>query len=317
MPTGDLWALIDTGSPSTYFLWKDWFEEEYGEEACTFPGIGCYTCPTPCQPHNPFWITYLKGPSVRVFLYRGTVPLSSVNVSDLQFGLACGQQPPEELCQSVLGLRFHPEVFGRIPILQQLVSRSPKVIGAKVFALYLSQTPQEYAHYGELLLGGGDRRLYKRDLRYVRFDDSSKYIVKLSSIQIGEATRTRRENVDLYIDTGTNAFLLDQRRYDILIESVKREAARSGVTVTWNDILTRWTANCTHLDALPLVRFWLGTEDVPLNLTPRSYVHTSRDICYINVEPFPTCVLPVQALVGNYFEFRPDEGQIGFGEAVS
>ncbi|KAF4652827.1 hypothetical protein FOL47_010843 [Perkinsus chesapeaki] len=321
MPTGDIWAMIDTGSPSTYFLWKDWYEEELVPGACRKPGVGCYTCPTPCPPLNPFWITYHDGDRVRVFLYNGTVPLSSTNVRNLQFGLTCGQQPPPTVRQaeSILGLGPRPATAGGIPILQQLVSRSPKVIGAKVFALYLKRKPWAIDHFGELLLGGGDRRMYKDDLRYVRFTSLIEYIVRLESIQTGEATWSLREYVDLIIDTGADTFYVGQRYYDTLIEGFKREAAKSGVTLTWNDRLRRWTANCTQREALPLVTYWLGTEKVPLNLTPRSYTRLSRGICYLNIAPTRGSVwyLPGQALVGNYFEFRPDEGRIGFGETVA
>ncbi|KAF4667096.1 hypothetical protein FOL47_003747 [Perkinsus chesapeaki] len=300
-----LWAIVDTGSSSTMFVWDNWYERQLGRGACRNFPFGCYTCPEPCQP---------------LFDFNDTIKLGDKDIPDLKFSLVMNQDPPPAVDTpfNLLGLASHSRT--RIKsLLKQLMRMSPKPIGAKAFAVYLAQRGQGIS--GELLIGGGDPRVYQHPLHYVKLKSRREYIVMLNSLQVGGGPSKAGIKQDLLIDTGRNTILVPQsnKRFTKLIGNIMKEASEASPSVTfrWQPRLEMWMFPCAYRDIMPPITFGLGDKEVVyISLTHANYVRVIGRECGLGFKGGKSRLwaLSGQAIINNYLEFQLEEGRVGIAQ---
>ncbi|KAF4666268.1 hypothetical protein FOL47_004170 [Perkinsus chesapeaki] len=194
----DLWAVIDTGSPYTSVMSKEWYEKALGPGSCERSSFGCYHCPEPCQRSPTISITYRDKTVSSVFLHRDTVKLGKTVIPDLEFGVQFDQKPPpqEKTPANIVGLSLGGS-RGYDPLLNQLVQKS--LIHSQTFAVYILPDVKKGWRSGKLLIGGGNPSLYKHPLRYVELGSKDEYMVKLKSMNIGSELTLIGINEDLLL----------------------------------------------------------------------------------------------------------------------
>ncbi|KAF4653324.1 hypothetical protein FOL47_010593 [Perkinsus chesapeaki] len=312
------WVIVDTGSPNIFFVWKEWYESDFG--SCSYFRFGCYTCPKTCNPseHKQDFINFADGTVVCVFDYNDTISIGQEDVPNLHFGLVSGQDPRHRLKKPFNLLGLSPYVKGDFnSLLDQLMSSSTKPIAAKVFGLYLVERKDSIS--GKLLLGGGDPGIYKGPLRYVKLNSKDDYTVTVAAkIQVGVDLLDLGIICDALLDTGANSIRVPQAEgcFQRLIKGIQQEASRASIDVpfTWDAEAGLWTFPCAYHATMPRLTFWLGSKgDVPLTLTYTNYVRNIGNSCALIIRQTKKTrwTLPGEAIIGNYVEFRPEEGRVG------
>ncbi|KAF4648809.1 hypothetical protein FOL47_002749, partial [Perkinsus chesapeaki] len=93
-----LQLAIDTGLSGTYVVYKDWYERTYGKDACKQFQMGCYSCPSGCDPYakEKHVTRFDDGSAVTSVLHEGTLSPAGKNL-DMQFRLIIGFSPGSEV----------------------------------------------------------------------------------------------------------------------------------------------------------------------------------------------------------------------------
>ncbi|KAF4660326.1 hypothetical protein FOL47_007201 [Perkinsus chesapeaki] len=257
--TNKLQAVVDTGSPD-FFVWKDWYvipifpyafiESVVGEGGCKYLPSGCYTCPEPCFPHVEYVTRFADGSTFVIFPQKDTIRFGEIEVPNLSFGLIYGQTPPPTEVKPInlLGLGIYKDADFNLFLHELLKSRR---IRSLTFAIYLSTAD---GHKGKLVLGGGDPRVYKHPLRYVKFNSRRHYEITLSSMQGGGGYLTIGINQHLLLDTGDASSRVPQIYFDDLIASIAQQTPEVGgrrISYTWNNKSGLIEFPCEYHSLLP------------------------------------------------------------------
>ncbi|KAF4649540.1 hypothetical protein FOL47_002007 [Perkinsus chesapeaki] len=317
-PGYEVSALVDTGSTSLFFVWKEWYEREVGVGACDALAAGCYSCPGIRPPDDPYVIVIEDGMAVGVFNHEDSIKLGSVQIPRSSFGLICNQYPSPLVEKSISILGLAPFADGDFDsLLHQLANARPKRISSMTFAIYLKNDK-----FGKLLLGGGDPNLYKNPLRYVSFTSQEEYTVKLSYMQVGDGRLTIGIDQNVLLDTGSNSMYVPQIYFNGILSEIRSQASNSAgieIKFTWDPDWRLYTFSCKQRAHFPAITFYFGAKgEVPLVLLHNNYVRQYRttDQCGVIISTEtsrtePRWTLPGDAFIGKYFEFHPEKGRVG------
>ncbi|KAF4660057.1 hypothetical protein FOL47_007306 [Perkinsus chesapeaki] len=309
-------VLVDTGSSYLFWVWKTYYGGVMGVGACNALFFKCYECLHPCKPTEPTTLKFDGGIFLEIFKHSGDVTLGNIELMNIDFGLVSWSKPSptKRSYPGILGLRY--DMDPKYPaFLKQLVAQG--VVEKNVFALYLKPGGCCTGQFeGELLLGGGDAKLFKAPLRYVNTVGEDEWLVGLSLVQIEAESLV--VNGRVILDTGCNNILIPQQELDNFIEKISKAASESAggeVIVEYDDVEKVWAFDCDYLADMPTLYFMLSapTGDVPLTMNYESYVGMVNYYCYLNVEESRSddWSLPHFMLVGNYVEFQLDNKRVG------
>ncbi|KAF4690007.1 hypothetical protein FOZ60_000760 [Perkinsus olseni] len=293
-------ALVDTGSNYFFFVWKDWYEAATKRSCRTDENL-----------------EFLDGTRMKVFQRKEKLAVGHTDVNDLIFGLIFDQDPPptEESPISILGLSSNEGDANFPSLMKQL--RAKGFIGSSIFALYLFPSSLPSID-GGLLLGGGDSSLHMNPMPFTELlTGDGLYKVKLRTLQVGDAHITIGINEDVLLDTGTNFLLVSQIYYDKLIKDIKVQANKAAgmtVPITFDSGRDVWTFPCQYLTIMPPLTFGLSAKGtVPLTMDYMNYARDDEGYCHfiIREEDDDSWTFPDRMLIGNYFEFQPDQRRVG------
>ncbi|KAF4658292.1 hypothetical protein FOL47_008098 [Perkinsus chesapeaki] len=310
-------ALVDTGSSYLLWVWKTQYEKVAGRGACDKLFFKCYECLWPCKPSELTVVEFGGTTYFEIFKHSGTVSLGRAIFNDVDFGLITGFSPSQNSPYALLGMG--PDVDENYPsLLKQLMQRLPLPLKEEVFALYLKPgRPGTTEGKGELILGGGDRSLYKQPLQFVPTVSDDAWRVELSAVQIGKGPKLVVAG-RVFLDTGCNYIFSPQAKLEEFIGSIEQAAsssARKKVKIEYESEVGVWEVDCRYRKYMPTLHFMLSTPtgDVPLSITYESYVPVAGELCYLFISTSKTDVwqLPDFMLFGNYLEFQPDRKRVG------
>ncbi|EER00846.1 Candidapepsin-5 precursor, putative [Perkinsus marinus ATCC 50983] len=317
----ELHALVDTGSGSFFFIWKDWYEKASGD-SCSTCSMGCYDCSEPCSVGKVTrTVTFEDKYTVNIFQHKSKLAMGQVS-QILTFGLIFDQKPPisEVPPTNSMGLGYDPGDVNFPSLMTQL--RSSKTITTGIIALYLypPADPKEASADGGLLLGGGDPALYEGALKYVGFSTDEEYTVRIDKLQVGDGHITLGINMNLELDTGANYLYVPTLYYDSLIKEIGAQtdkAAGTHVDFKFDSIEKIWYFPCQYMGELPLLKFGLGPKGItPFTMTYANYARNQYGICILIIAKQEKNVwtFPDRMLIGNYFEFHPTLKRVGIGK---
>ncbi|KAF4672142.1 hypothetical protein FOL47_000859 [Perkinsus chesapeaki] len=82
----DTYALIDTGTPLLFFIWRHWFEGVQ-PGGCKLYVFGCYECsPDVCTKGDETTFKYDNDYTVTLFRHHDTLSLGASTVAGIEFG---------------------------------------------------------------------------------------------------------------------------------------------------------------------------------------------------------------------------------------
>ncbi|KAF4669316.1 hypothetical protein FOL47_002620 [Perkinsus chesapeaki] len=323
-------AVVDTGGPKSFFVWKSWYEHLLGPGSCKQLLWGCYDRKLPFpKPANLEYIDFNDDSSVGIFPYSANVRFGNFAKANTKIGLVSASDPSplQRPPHASFGLGPPREGPTRFPtFMQQLMSDPARPISGNIFALYLNQSksavPAGYTGY--LLLGKGDPTVYQKPLKYIPLIPSTLWRVRLGFFQIGRARKTDVLGEEVVIDTGTNAMLVPQAHLESLLSSIRQHAsATAGTTVSvdWYRPWGVYVFECRFLKYFPNINFGLGNagSEVTVEIAHNAYflgesLVRGRCVLGISAHRGSGWYLPDTSLVGNYFEFQPDNERIGYAK---
>ncbi|KAF4660036.1 hypothetical protein FOL47_007315 [Perkinsus chesapeaki] len=310
-------ALVDTGIAALYFTGKDWYEHFTHPGACITLPTGCYQCPGGCAvgPLTP--IIYTDGTKVDIFSHLGQLAFALGTVNSIQFGVVAGQQPGPDILVPTnaigLGLRA---ILGYRSLMTQLQGK----IQGQTFAMYLRDSAGTFK--GELLLGGGDPRVYVAPLHYVPLLSQQEYLVTLDTLQVGGGPKRTGMNKPILIDSGGQGLIIPQSFAGGFIRDISdrvSEAAGTRVQITWIPTLGIWEFGCSYISYFPMLLFGLGHGgSVLLTVAGKYYTRNFGGICSLAIgqNPGDSWVLPDFLVIDRYVEFQPSQGRVGFANLI-
>ncbi|KAF4658290.1 hypothetical protein FOL47_008096 [Perkinsus chesapeaki] len=310
-------ALVDTGSSYLLWVWKTQYEKVAGRGACDKLFFKCYECLWPCHPTEYNLVDFGGATLYRIFEHSGSVNFGNVSLHDITFGLIGDFSPYYNSPYSLLGMG--PSIDDKYPsFLKQLMSLFPTPINGNVFGLYLrAKRPRATEYKGELILGGGDRSLYRGPLSFVPTVRDDSWRVELSAVELGETLKVAVADTVL-LDTGCNYIYVPPAKLNELLGSIEQAASSSAkkeVRIEYEADYGVWEVKCKYRKYMPTLHFMLATPTggVPLSISSESYVPVSADFCYLQIlaSNAQQWQLPDFVLIGNYLEFQPDKKRVG------
>ncbi|KAF4737930.1 hypothetical protein FOZ62_000661 [Perkinsus olseni] len=307
----DIHAVVDTGNPYTFLVWKHWYEKEY-PGGCDKLAFKCYECtPAPCQPGSNKTLNFYDGENMTIFKHSGVVDFGTATENDISFGLIAGGEgrPFASLGLAPPYARMKPYA----PLMQQLMdrSKSTRLVKKSSFSLYLvaGENPT-----GELILGGKDKRKYVPPLVFVKVRKDQS--VSLSRLTIGDSLEYRMvAPTPAFFDSGTNAIIMPQE-VELRVLAWLEVGGERPVKI--QDFSGFYDVSCEEADYLPSITFsmrGLKGEEVPLEIPPASYVIKDGDRdCMLAIHFGAAWVLGLSAVYGNYYYYDWDRNRIGFAK---
>ncbi|KAF4667631.1 hypothetical protein FOZ61_008020 [Perkinsus olseni] len=283
----EVYALVDTGSPLLFFLWRH--------------------SPKPCQAGPTKTFSFHDDTDVTVFRHHGTLSLGILSVRDIDFGLVTRSTgvPWASLGLGVQTGKYHPYTS----LINQMLAKpkSQRLIESTSFSLYL--TPDGMR--GELLLGGQDPSKYDGPLQYIRVVDREEHEIRVRGLMIG-SHRTRVTAVS-YLDTGTDALTFPTS----LKQSVLYLLQTAGQTlVPIFEHSGTFRIACNNMAYLPTMTIFLEGlqgEDIALRLPPRSFVDFDGG-CFLLIQfedKTEEWTLGNPTVIGHYHFYEWDKSRIG------
>ncbi|EER00292.1 Gastricsin precursor, putative [Perkinsus marinus ATCC 50983] len=236
----NVYGLIDTGAPETFFLWKHWYEKGHPGR-CKDIIFGCYECsPEPCREGKLYILHFGDGSIVRIFKESATAHFGSAVSATISFGLVaeykCAPDVPVPHASFGLAPQDDPK-SSYVPIIEQLLSQ--KLIESSIFSIYLRHDGTNGR--GELLLGGSDPSMYKSPLVYVAVTTEDKFVRVTGFSLGGSAYPVMAVNDDGILDTGAECIFIPMHRYTLPTLIKDLEARSSSKTEQLSTVKT--TAN--------------------------------------------------------------------------
>ncbi|KAF4730796.1 hypothetical protein FOZ62_023480 [Perkinsus olseni] len=306
----DIHAVVDTGNPYIFLVWKHWYEKEY-PGGCDKLAFKCYECsPAPCQPGPNKTLNFYDGENMTIFKHSEVVDFGTVTENDISFGLIAGAEgrPFASLGLAPPYARMKPYA----PLMQQLMdrSKSTRLVKKSSFSLYLvaGENPT-----GELILGGKDKRNYVPPLVFVKVRKDQS--VSLARLTIGDSLEYRMvAPTPAFFDSGTNAIIMPE---EVELRVLAWLEVGGEVPVKIRDSSGFYDVSCEEADYLPSITFSmrdLKGEEVPLEIPPASYVVKDGGRCMLAIHFGEAWVLGLSALYGNYYYYDWDRNRIGFAK---
>ncbi|KAF4673049.1 hypothetical protein FOL47_011058 [Perkinsus chesapeaki] len=271
---------MDTGSPGTYVIYKDWYEKTYGQ--C--PPKTCYTCVGPCDPYSEekFVLKFDDGSAIETVFHEGVVELGG-NKLRMKFRLIIGWSPPPafktEKPMNYFGLDFDPRASDE-SILTQLVLK--KIVSEKTVSICAPSLPRSFA--GKLILGSvtpeqcaitPPKTVFKMDPFEVHFNTEVSSYGLVSSY--GQAySRPLFDSFAIY-DTGSYSITLYKAYLEFLLNTITEVVKQdSGLDVHVKVKDGSWYIQQRGYDYLPTLTFAIGaaTASRTIHIPP---IHYTQD----------------------------------------
>ncbi|KAF4700040.1 hypothetical protein FOZ62_032250 [Perkinsus olseni] len=227
----DVYALVDSGSPYTFFVSKYWYEGTRSGD-CEEIVSKCYECRAEaCQEGPVRSIRYSDKTTVTMFERSGKIDFGKATASGMKIYLMtdCNRLP-----FASLGLAPpHTSCGSYAPTILQLLDRpkSRRLIKRNAFSVYLSGGDHPA---GELILGGQDKSKYRSPLEYVTIVDKTFPRIVLSGIEIGTTFYAIKGYNESSIDTGTNTLTMPKGFKAFVMQSLRTGGERPvNITEVW------------------------------------------------------------------------------------
>ncbi|KAF4679890.1 hypothetical protein FOZ60_014378 [Perkinsus olseni] len=289
--------IVDTGTPHTVFVWKEWYEREYSPKKCVDLLTKCYHS-FPGEVYRTDrnrTISFVTEGKMKVFDHRGTIGIGD-DEFDLSFGLMCDKDRhgPDDEPHSLLGLAMRVPNDRTLTLLDHLYD-TPGLLKSPTFSLYLERLPRDgKGLVGELVFGGVDSTKYSDPLNFVPIANTGKWDVNLNYVDIG-GHRLATFGERAFVDTGTNYLHVPSGYWKML-----------------HSLLDIFTVPCNKRSMLPDIVFGIRglQQTVRLSIPQEGYVavdpHSGK--CYLQLTRSVKSywILPDFALVGNYLHFAPE-----------
>ncbi|KAF4707509.1 hypothetical protein FOZ63_014745 [Perkinsus olseni] len=308
----DITVLVDTGSPYTFFVEKQWYERTH-PGGCAELKYKCYDCPSSsCHKGPTKTYEFFDGSEVTVLQHSGTIDFGTASAGGIDFGLVvgCNESPWGALGLSPSSAKSKPNV----PLIYQLLAKpkSQRLIEKSVFSVYLKAGKDPS---GELILGGEDKGKYTGLLKYVKVVNKEEQSIMVTDLGIGDASKNRiKVSQAGYLDTGTNIIEMpDKLKMPVL--QLLRTAGKRSVTITEDGGL--YGLHCGDIENLPSITFFMKEDSllpkkVPLEIPPASYViKVSGSSCILAIKFAEMLLLGLPTLIGNYYLYDWDKSRIG------
>ncbi|EER11296.1 aspartyl proteinase, putative [Perkinsus marinus ATCC 50983] len=317
----NVYGLIDTGAPETFFLWKHWYEKGHPGR-CKDIIFGCYECsPEPCREGELYTLHFGDGSAVRIFKESATAHFGQAVSATITFGLVAEYKyaPNVPVPHASFGLAPQDDPKSSyVPIIEQLLSQ--KLIESNIFSMYLRHDGTNKR--GELLLGGSDPSIYQGPLVYVSVTKPN--YVRVTGFSIGGGTYpVMAVNDDGILDTGAEGIFIPMHRYT-LPTLIKDLEVRSSSEVKITQRGPQLIVNCDQRQHLPPIEFLLkGLDgpDVKVKIPSDAYVDIRTDAqgraycrVLLNVTDYPLWFIGLPSLIGRYFLYDWKNNKIGISE---
>ncbi|KAF4690012.1 hypothetical protein FOZ60_000765 [Perkinsus olseni] len=246
----DVTVLVDTASPFTFFVEKQWYERTHAG-GCAELKYKCYDCPSSsCSKGPTKTYEFFDGLQVTVFQHSGTAGFGTASADGIDFGLVvgCNRRPFAALGLSPPSDKSRPNV----PFIYQLLAKpkSQRLIERSVFSVYLNAGKDPS---GELILGGEDKSKYTGPLRYVRVVKKEEQSIMVTDLGIGHDCKNRIKVLQVgYLDTGTNVIAMPDK-FKTPVLQLLRTAGKKPVTITENAGF--YELSCGDIENLPPLIF--------------------------------------------------------------
>ncbi|KAF4672711.1 hypothetical protein FOL47_000190 [Perkinsus chesapeaki] len=156
----NIYAIIDTGTPYFFLVWKQWYEGSH--QSCNELIFGCYECVSPCKQGPTKIFTFVGDREVWLFPHTGKLDLKGKVSASLDFGLVSGyNRNPGMIWASLCLKQSHPDSPYK-SIVEQLFTK--KIIASNSFSIYFTGGDNPS---GQLILGGDDPSKHAGPLSYV------------------------------------------------------------------------------------------------------------------------------------------------------
>ncbi|KAF4708278.1 hypothetical protein FOZ63_000924, partial [Perkinsus olseni] len=297
----EVFPLVDTQSPNTFFIWEKWLEDEFPGR-CAELLFKCYECnPGPCTGGPLTDVETLDKVEVGIFKHSGRVyfkPGGDVFADGIEFGLVAEAEGPPYAS-----------------LVQQLIQQPEpqRLIESEAFSVYLTagENPS-----GELILGGKDQGKYIGPLQNVLVVNQGNQVSFVASFGIGDVTKNRVfVGEPGLFDTGSNVLVMP---WDIAGHALHWLETAGQASVTIREDRGFFEISCQDAKYLPSITYfmeaWNG-EEVPLEIPSTSYVYKKTEaICILAITFRDRWILGLPALIGHYFLYDWQNGQIGFAK---
>ncbi|KAF4687860.1 hypothetical protein FOZ60_003420 [Perkinsus olseni] len=288
--------IVDTGTPHTVFVWKEWYEREYSPKKCVDLLTKCYHS-FPGEVYRTDrnrTISFVTEGKMKVFDHRGTIGVGD-DEFDMSFGLMCDKDRhgPDDEPHSLLGLAMREPNDRTLTLLDHLYD-TPGLLKSPTFSLYLERLPRDgKGLVGELVFGG---------------PGLDKWDVNLNYVDIG-GYRLATFGERAFVDTGTNYLHVPSGYWKTLHSLVSDASAVHLHAIAKLDI---FTVPCNKRSILPDIVFGIRglQQTVRLSIPQEGYVavdpHSGK--CYLQLTRSVKSywILPDFALVGSYLLFSPE-----------
>ncbi|KAF4650259.1 hypothetical protein FOL47_001332, partial [Perkinsus chesapeaki] len=279
-----LQLAVDTGSPHTLVVYKDWYEDTYGKGACKTLPSGCYSCPSKCDPYakEVFVRSFEDGSEYSMVYHKGALSVNGKMVGDIEFGLVLNFIPDhrssDPFPDSLFGIGYDT-IDGHYTILHQLYAR--KLVPEFAFQICSPTPPLVFA--GQLVLGSSQGACSIQQPMAIQLPSSAIFSYGLVSSTKHEAFVHPLDNLILF-DTGTATLVFPEYIFmdvkDKLINIASRDSGRTVSAKVMNGVLCVGfeTQEISALQYLPALTFSLGVKDKPFEWCILRIMHIGEDI---------------------------------------
>ncbi|KAF4652583.1 hypothetical protein FOL47_011005 [Perkinsus chesapeaki] len=312
----EMHALVDTGISALYFTWKWWYEHYTHPGACATLITGCYQCPEGCYigPTTP--ITYADGTRVDIFSNEGHLAFALGAVNSIQFGVVSGQNPGPDRHPPTSSIGLGLNV---IPGYRSLMDQLQGKVASRTFAMYLRSSSSARTK-GELLLGGGDPRVYVAPLHFVPLLSQQQFLVTIDTLQVSGRAKRSGINMPILVDTGVQGLIIPRNFATDFIRDISDQAsemARARVHIAWVPAQGIWVFDCSYISYFPMLLIGLGRGgSVLLTVAGKYYTRNIGGLCSLGMTLGDKWSLPEFMFIDRYVEFRPSQRRIGFANLV-
>ncbi|KAF4652010.1 hypothetical protein FOL47_011305 [Perkinsus chesapeaki] len=303
------YALVDTGAPYVFLVWKQWYENSH--EDCKEFLFGCYECIPPCKQGPTKTYTFADHSAVSLFLHTGKLDFNGEVSTPLDFGLVAGFNRDPATIWASLGLGpSDPSTAPYKSIVELLFTK--KIITGNSFSIYFTGGDDPS---GQLILGGDDPSKHAGPLSYVQIVNKDQGSIQVLGLTIGsDPNNTIAMEMPADLDTGT-AHICFNRKFKSRVVALLQSAGKKKVRI--EDKGRYLSISCPDALNLPSVTFFVKGvrgEKVPLVILASSVVLMSQeDVCYICIifDDAEEFTLGAIAFMGNYFHFDPENNEVG------
>ncbi|KAF4663256.1 hypothetical protein FOL47_005830 [Perkinsus chesapeaki] len=276
---------VDTGSPHTLVVYKDWYEDTYGKGACKTLPSGCYSCPSKCDPYakEVFVRSFNDGSEYSTVYLKGALSVNGKMVGDIEFGLVLnftrGPISSDPFPHPMFGIGYD-SIPGHYTVLHQLYAR--KLVPE--FAYQICSPTPPFVFAGQLVLGSSQGACsIQRPITILPMVmlptlsalSSAIFSYGLVSSKKHDAFVRPLDNLFILFDTGTESLAFPHYIFMDVKEKLINFASRdSGRTVNARVVNGLLCIGFPAIQYLPALTFSLGVKDKPfeVKILPKDYI---------------------------------------------